>query len=192
MSVPDSLDSVLDNLDPSASDDQVMLRELLDGYGSRAYGPMLLIPAFIAVAPTGAIPGMSLLTGSLIAIVALQMIMQRQTPWIPERLGRYAFSRKRLATAVERAKPYAQWLDGFLKPRLEFLTERWGATVIGIVSILLALSMFPLALLPFAVVLPGTAVALLGIGMTTRDGIVILAGLAIALAVFAIPVVWVA
>ena len=54
--------------------------------------------------------------------------------------------------------------------------------LIAMVTMLLAISMFPLALLPFAVAVPGTAVGLLAIGLTMRDGLVVTSAYALSLA----------
>ena len=45
-------------------------------------------------------------------------------------------------------------------------------------------------LLPFAVAIPGSAVLLIGIGLTTRDGYFALAGLVLAIVALVLPPAW--
>lgn len=158
----------------------------MSAFGRRSFGPMLLIPAVIAVAPTGAIPGMSLLTGSIIAVLAAQLIVRRQTPILPSRLLGVTFSRDEVVKTVEWAVPYTRKIDALLQPRFQFATEPPFLQLIAAMCLLMAATMFPLALLPFAVALPGTAVALLALGLTAHDGAVVLCGLAVALGAVAL------
>lgn len=193
MSSPQRLETVIENLKTDESDtapSEISIGELLSGYGERAYGPLLLIPAFIAVAPTGAIPGMSILTGALILIIGAQMVVNCRAPWFPSRVTSYRFSRARLDSAVVLARPFARWIDTFIKPRLAFMTGSIGLRLVGVVSIGLALTMFPLALLPFAVALPGSALFLLGLGVTARDGLIVGLGYTLAITAFVLPTVW--
>ena len=182
-----NLEDVLSGVQPQGTEGELTFGDILTGFGARAFGPMLVVPAFIAVAPTGAIPGMSLLTGSIIAVIAIQMIAQREQPWLPLRLKQVSFSQERLHGAIERAQPYARWFDKFVGERLTILSGNTATTAIGLVSLVMALMMFPLALLPFAVAVPGTAVFLLGLGLMARDGLFVLAGFLVAAATLLLP-----
>lgn len=63
------------------------------------------------------------------------------------------------------------------------------AQVIALGAIIMALSMFPLALLPFAVAVPGTAVLLLGVSLVTQDGLIAILGLGVAAIALVLPLV---
>lgn len=179
---PEKLVDLLDKLVEKTDGEQVSLDAILDAVSNRAFGPLLLVPALIAVAPTGAIPGMSILTGTTILLIAAQMLVSKDKPWLPQRLLDFSFSRDRLVKSVDAAKPYAAKIDNVIKPRLTALAEFPFNSLLAIVCAILALTMFPLALLPFAVAIPGTAVILFAIGLTVKDGYVILAGYALAIA----------
>ncbi|MEO1538708.1 MAG: exopolysaccharide biosynthesis protein, partial [Pseudomonadota bacterium] len=51
---PDDLQSLLKLLVTQTEGERVSLGELVQAFGHRSFGPMLLVPAIIAVAPTGA------------------------------------------------------------------------------------------------------------------------------------------
>ena len=177
-----SLTDVLDTLSDQGGNDRVTLGDLLRAFGRRAYGPLLLIPALVAVAPTGAIPGMSIVTGTLIAVVALQLLLGRDAPWLPPRLLRISFSRNLLNRSISRIRPIARWTETFIRPRLTRAIAAPFPQIAAVICILLAVSMYPLALVPFAVAVPGTAVCLIGLGLTSHDGALILVGVGLSVA----------
>ncbi len=164
----------------SGSSDEVSLAQIMQAVGTRAYGPLLLVPGLVALAPTGAVPGMSIVTGTIIFVVAIQLLFGRNEPWIPKRALEFSFSRDTLLSAMERGRPYARRIDDFLKPSLTQVTDFPATRIIAIVAIALALSMFPLALVPFAVAIPSSAIVLFALGLTARDGRLIIAGFILA------------
>jgi hypothetical protein len=175
----DQISSILKMMVSHTAGTEVTLGEVFNALDQRSYGPLLLVPALIAVAPTGAIPGMSIVTGSLISLLAVQLLVGRKHPWIPARLEAFSFSRDALKMAVEKALPWVEWVECRLKKRLEIFVSPLAHHVIGFLCLALALTMLPLALLPFAVALPGTAIMFLALGMTSRDGVLVLVGLLI-------------
>jgi hypothetical protein len=181
----DLIDEICANIGAS---DKVSLAQIMQAVGTRAYGPLLLVPGLIALAPTGAIPGMSIVTGTIIVVVALQLLIGLNKPWIPKRALEFSFSRDTLVSAIERGRPYARRIDAFLKPSLTQVTGFPATRIIAIVAIALALSMYPLALVPFAVAIPSSAMVLFALGLTARDKLIIagfiLAGVALALMLY--------
>lgn len=175
-----SLESLVDAIAESGDGEDVTIGTILDRFKSRSFGPLLLIPALIAVAPTGMIPGMSVITGTIIILVSLQMMIGREHVWLPDRAERFSMPRRRLLQVIERIRPWAQLIDRYLSMRWEILSGRVGLAGIALVCTLLAASMFPLALLPFAVAAPASAIVFFAVGLTTRDGLVISAGYGVA------------
>lgn len=171
-----SLTSLLSRISNSIKTSSVSVDQVLRNIGPAAYGPLLVIPALIAIAPTGAIPGMSILTGAVIISVGIQILFSADRLWLPNGISSKKISREKLLSAIAIIKPYVSKVDYILKPRLTFLAQPPSIYCVAVICILLAISMFPLALLPFAVALPATAVLLFGIGLTTKDGLVILFG----------------
>ncbi|MEL6736358.1 MAG: exopolysaccharide biosynthesis protein, partial [Pseudomonadota bacterium] len=93
----------------------------------------------------------------------------------------FSFARGKLVSAIDTARPYVKRVETVIKPRLHVLSAAPAAYLVPIVSILLALTMFPLAALPFAVALPAAALTCLSLGLALKDGVLILTGYAIAL-----------
>ena len=63
-----------------------------------------------------------------------------------------------------------------IRPRLRFLSGGIGIYVIGLVSAAVAITMPPLESLPFAATTAGVAIALFGLALVTRDGLLALLG----------------
>lgn len=191
-SSPDSLVGVLNRMKENTHGDEVSLEDALDSLNSRSFGPLLLVPAIMAVSPIGAIPGMSIVTGCVLMLIAVQMIFSRGRPWLPDRLLRFSFSRDTFTEGIDKSLPWAKWLERFTESRLEAVTRSPFHYVIAAIVAFLALLFIPLAFVPFAVAIPGTAIALFALGMTTRDGVLVLLGFvvscgAIAVAIYAWP-----
>jgi hypothetical protein len=168
------LDDIREDVDKAGD---ISLEGILDAVGTRAYGPLLLIPGLLALAPTGAIPGMSVVTGTLILLIAAQLLIGRNSPWLPRRALEFSFSKDRLINAIELGKPYARRIDSVLKPSLSTLTKFPATRIVALVAMALAITMYPLALVPFAVAIPSAAIVLFALGLTARDGRLIIAAL---------------
>ncbi len=178
---PMRLSEILERMSRQGGAERVSLGDLLGAFGGRAFGPLLLIPALIAlVPPVGAIPGMSIATSSIIALVAGQMLFNLSHPWLPGRLLRISFDRDRFETALRWLYPRARRVERFVRPRWTALLQLPFRQAVAVLCIVLAASMYPLALVPFGVSLPSLALVFLALGVTAKDGLVLAIGLAIA------------
>lgn len=174
---PNSLSGLLDHfVETTEGQTNVSISDLLDSLSSRSHGPMLLFPAIIAISPVGMIPGMSLVTGTLVILIAVQMMFFSSRPWIPKRLANFEFSREKLKNGVKKTQPWVKWFEKIIHARFELLAGGIMIYLIAMVSIMLAMSFYPLAFVPFGVFVPGLAIALLALGLTARDGLLILLG----------------
>ncbi|MFE8071421.1 exopolysaccharide biosynthesis protein [Marinobacteraceae bacterium S3BR75-40.1] len=81
--------------------------------------------------------------------------------------------------AYRRCRPVTLWIDRFLKPRLTFLLRPPLPRLMAAFCTLLALTMIPLELLPFAAALPALTIALLAMGLSGNDGLWLLLGMAV-------------
>ncbi|PQO46520.1 exopolysaccharide biosynthesis protein [Blastopirellula marina] len=175
----DGLASLLKQIRENTEGDKTTLGDVLDALDTRSFGPLLLVPALMAVSPVGAIPGMSIVTGLVVMLLSVQLLISQKHPWLPTRLENFSFSRETLHNGIDKTLPWAEWLDKFTDERLTFLTKAPFRQMIAIIMACLAAMFVPLALLPFAVSVPGTAVALFALGLTARDGVFVLIGIAV-------------
>ncbi len=180
---PNSLSELLDHfVDSTEEQEKVKVDDLLQSLSSRSHGPMLLFPAILAISPLGMIPGMSVITGTLIILIGSQMLFFSSRPWIPKFVGNYSFSREKLTNGVHKSKPWIEWFEKAVHNRFEFMAEGVMIYPVALLSVLLALSFFPLSIVPFGVFVPGFAIALFALGLTAKDGLLIFVGFALSIA----------
>lgn len=191
MATVNNLESLLASLTDCTSGDEVTVRDLLNAVGRRSYGPILLLLGFIAVTPLTIIPGTSWLVALITLLIAGQIVIGRKFPWVPRRVLDVSFPRSALVAGVEQARKYVRPVDRVLKPRLAFLSGSPFIALAAMVCVAAALLTFPLGLFPFGPVLPGLTVLLFGLGLTARDGFVLVAaGAGLAGAVWLLLRVW--
>lgn len=187
---PTSVGDVLDELDELADKgDQVCVRDVLDDFGRRSFGPFMMIPALIEISPLGGIPGVPTALALFIAVIAAQLVIGRDHIWMPEFVQRRSVESGKLHKAVEKLRGLGQWLDEHSQDRLEKLTVGIWLRFAGVVVIALCCAVPPLELLPFASTLPMLAIIMIGLALTVRDGALLLsallfAGLAAAVGVY--------
>jgi hypothetical protein len=168
-----AVEDILDELEGKADgQDHVSVGDTLEALGERGYGPLIFVPALIEISPIGGIPGVPTFLALIIAIFAGQIVAGRDHMWLPGFIERVRVSSKRMKESVEKVRPVARWLDRWFHGRYERLTGDFPRRVAAGVCILLCLSVPPLELLPFASTAPMAAIALFGLAMTLRDGLV--------------------
>ncbi|WP_456269997.1 exopolysaccharide biosynthesis protein [Kushneria sp. AK178] len=180
MSNGTTLRELLTSLDERHEGNDVSINDILTTFESRGFGPLLVIPAFLAlVCP---VPGIPTACGLFMALIAVQQVFGRTHPWLPKRLRDVSVDADRFHRTVVRIKPWARRLEYLFKPRLVFMDSSMAQRLIAVLVTLISLSMGPLELLPFAAALPSGVLLLIALGMTARDGLVILLSLLIAIA----------
>lgn len=170
--VPERTSEVLREL-AEGEGERITFREILLGLKHRVFGFTLLIFALPCVLPMP--PGIPTVCGIALVIIALNLIAQRQRLWLPNAIAGKSVSRADLKRIVARATPFLERLEKVCKPRWAIVTDSVGKVLIGIV--ILALGVIMILPIPFLGNMPpGFAASLIAIGMTERDGLVVLIG----------------
>lgn len=184
-SQPDSsenLGGLLDRIKEKTDGDDIAVRDLVRALGRRGFGSLFVLTALLAVLPTGMIPGMSVLTGTVMLLLSIQLLFGSSRIWLPDAIMRRSIGRDRLIDSLERARPWADRIDRFVHPRLTFMLGPPMHQIVALLGIVLSLSMYPLALVPFGAFPAGVAFVVIGTGLMVRDGLVILGGVVVGLA----------
>ncbi len=177
-SVLDQVELVLDG------SDSVDLKTIVEAFGNRSFGPVMVLCGLCMITPLGAIPGIPPAFGVIVIVFALQLLFRRRAPWMPEVLRRVKIPADKLSKVQAKVRPVLAKIDGIIRPRLQWAVTGPMQVVISIVAIVLSLSFFILGMVPFGVVPPAAIILLLGLGITARDGILTLIGLSLSLGVF--------
>jgi hypothetical protein len=117
------------------------------------------------------------LCGVLILLISVQLFLPRKYPWMPGPMRRISFSHDKLEKAVDKAEPVIERVDSWFGRRLTALSGTAMEPLVASVCVLMALTMPPLELVPFAAAAPGAAVVVLGVALAARDGVMTLVGL---------------
>lgn len=177
----ESISGLLEKLVDSNDNTKLSVGKIIERFEDRGFGPLLLIPALIALLPTGAIPGVPTLCGITLFLICAQVALGKPTPWLPKKLTHREIETEKLNDAVEHAKPVVKKAETLLKPRIKILSASPWKNIIAGFCALASLCMIPLEALPFAVALPAFALTLIAIGMTNRDGVFIGLGMLVQL-----------
>lgn len=169
----DLLDRLKDNLDG----DTITMGDIVEAVGRRSFGPLFIIVSLLAILPTGAIPGMSILTGTIMLFLSVQLLFGANRVWLPGFVERRGLPRERLETSIEKMRPRADTIDRFVRPRLKALLNPPFIQLVAFGGVIVSLSMYPLALVPFGAFPAGLSLLVIGLGLAARDGLLIAFGI---------------
>jgi hypothetical protein len=172
------LDEITAKVEGDATPETLTLSEVLDAFGRRSYGPLLLVIGLFAISPATIVPGFTWLAAALTLVVAGQMALGLKRIWLPRGALQAELPRDAVLGGIEKSRGVAKRIDGLLKPRLTFLSGPPFVNIVALLCIAAALITFPLGLIPFAPLAPGVAVVFFGLGMVARDGLWLLLGTA--------------
>ena len=162
-------------LRPLLAGDQtrVTLGEILaDVEGEGGLGPVLFLLTLPVLLPLP--PGFSMVLSLPLLLVAPQIVLGRRRLWLPKALRRQSIKHADLVKLINRLMPTIARGEKVMRPRLMVLTSGPGVRVIGVACTLIALIL--VLPIPFANLAPAAALGLFALGLTRRDGLLVLAG----------------
>jgi len=158
---------------------RVSLEWLTAQLGKRSFGLLLLIVAFLGLAPA-----ISMLAMILLPFPAIQMILGRETPILPRFLAVRSIPTNRFSRWTARAIPFFRRMELVIHPRWHTpfqLTKRF----VGLIVLLLAVTL--IAPFPFNII-PTLAIMLISFAYLEEDGILLCGSLVAAVFSFSITV----
>jgi hypothetical protein len=171
-----SITEIIDQVVDIAQTDRVTLRKVLHAVGDASFAPILLLPALAVATPLSGIPLFSSLMGIVIFLIAAQMLLRREHLWLPDWVLRRDVKGKVVRDAFRKLYPVARWLDAHTHSRLRVLVHRPFIFVPQLLCLVSGALMPLLEFVPFSSSIMGVGVALLALGMLTRDGVVTIIG----------------
>lgn len=173
----DSLVGLVDTVLDAAKAPVVSLADIIDAVGRASFAPVLLLPALAVASPLSGIPLFSSLMGVAIVLVASQMLAGRRQLWLPHWIMRRSVRGATVRAAFSRIKPVVAWIDNRSRRRWRIFAHRPLIYVPQTLCLLSGLTMPFLEFVPFSSSALGAGVALLAIGMLSRDGLITLLAL---------------
>jgi len=170
---------VLARLDGIAARDRLALDDVIEAFGDAAFLPILMVLALVVVSPLSGIPFLPTLFGLAIATVGAQAALGRERIHLPRWIGGRQVSGRRLRRALQRLRGAADWVDRRARPRFSALVHAPFDLVPKLAIVPCGLAMPFLELVPFSSSILAGAVLLFATALLTRDGLFVLAGLAL-------------
>ncbi|MHA7877029.1 exopolysaccharide biosynthesis protein [Roseivivax sp.] len=174
-----SIEDVFDRIEAATGDGRLTLGEAVDALGGRGYGPFLFLPALLEITPFGGIPGVPTLLALLISLFAVQIALGRDRIWAPAVLRARSVEGERLHQAIEMLRPAGQRVERWFPGRLPMLVRGPVRRLAALVVVTLCLTVPALELVPFASTAPMAAIAMIGLALTLRDGLLMALGFAL-------------
>lgn len=165
---PQSVSSLLEELQNAFPDETVSVRELLDRLDGRAFGLLLLLLALPMCIPN--IPGISTIFGILMVAPALQMIFGSKQVWLPRRIRSWEFKREHLQAAIKGAIPIVKRIEKLVRPRWSLMVRPPITILLGLQTLIMALIL--VLPIPAGNWPPGITVAMTALALLQRDGLV--------------------
>ncbi|MCK5385172.1 MAG: exopolysaccharide biosynthesis protein [Alphaproteobacteria bacterium] len=168
-----SISDILRDIDEEFTSENVSVSALLDAFHERGFGFFLFLFALPAALPLPAV-GYGTVLGLPLVLLSAQQAMGRKTIWLPGSWKARSIRREKLKSIIDRALPWTKRLEYIIRPRLEFVTSGFFLRMIGVFALVMALSVC--VPLPLTNTVPSFGIALMSIGVITRDGLAVLVG----------------
>lgn len=157
---------------------RISLGEMIHAFGARGYGILIILFALPNLLPIY-IPGWSPIFGVPLAIVCLQLALGFPEPRLPRFLTNRSMKREDLTMIVEKAIPWVQRIERYIRPRPSVLTGWKADRLVGAYGVFLAcLVIIPL---PFTNGPPSLACAIMAMGLLEEDTRAVVAGAVVGL-----------
>src|SRR5215471_9582813 len=157
-----------------AEGERVTFGEILANLRQRAFGFAMLIFSLPCALPMP--PGIPTVCGAALAIIALNLIVLRRKLWLPRAITDKSIARTDLRRVVDRMLPLLERLERICRPRFQTFAAPPARVLVGVVVLVLGVIM--ILPIPFiGNIPPAVAAAVIAIGITERDGVVVLVGL---------------
>ncbi|KQS57203.1 exopolysaccharide biosynthesis protein exod [Brevundimonas sp. Leaf363] len=151
------------------------LGEIRDRLDERAYGLLILLLSLPCLVP--GLYGVPQVVGLVIIMIAAQLLIGREEPWLPRRVLSLRAKAKWLKAMADFAEARLGWVDRLSRPRLAMFATGLGERMVGLFMILATLTI----VLPMTNTIPSVALALLAVGLIQRDGLFVLGGMVVAI-----------
>ncbi len=176
---PASVSEVIDRMENAAEGSETTLRDVVSALGEASFVPVLMAPALAVVSPLSGVPVFSSICGITIALVAIQLLLNRDHLWLPDWMMRRKVKTESLRKATQWLRKPAGFLDRMSRERISFLVDRPFSWITELACLFCGISMPFLELLPFTSSILGGAVTMFSLSLLVRDGLIAVFGFAV-------------
>ena len=154
---------------------KVTLSDILALAGERIFGFLFVILALPSALPVPA-PGYSVPFGIAMFCLAVQLIVGRDRPWLPDKLLKGSMKLETVQKFLKKGLPWVKRVENITKPRIAYLcTSIPGKIILGCAIALMSISM--MIPIPGTNTLPAIGIFVTAFGLLEDDGVICLGGL---------------
>lgn len=158
---------------------QVSLADILKLAGERTFGFLFVLLSIPSALPIPA-PGYSVPFGIVMLVLAIQLIIGRDQPWLPAGWYKHNFSLEQVRGILKKGIPLLRRIEVLSRPRLSYICASLpGRVIIGLAIALMSISM--MIPIPGTNTLPAMGIFVTGFGLLDDDGAISLGGLVLCL-----------
>lgn len=150
------------------------LGDIVSAVGDRGFGILFVLLSLPSALPVPA-PGYSTPFGIVLFLLSLQLLAGRSVPWIPEWASRKIIRRSTADKMISGTASFFSFVERFIRPRMPMLLGRTATK--GYCFLLLLMSGLMILPIPLTNTLPAMVIFCVGVAMTERDGLALLAAL---------------
>ena len=162
-----------------SSMEKITMAEMITLFHERGFGMPLFILALPMALPIPVPPGINIILALPLLILTLQLVLNHRSIWLPNWIGRKEISGTKFSNVLEKTIKWVEKLEKLIKPRLEFMTQGIMSRMVGLAGFIMALSIcIPV---PLSNTVPSFGIAMMAIGLITRDGFALLFGMCVGL-----------
>lgn len=172
--VSQNLGRLLRRLADEGGDPGLTLHQIRDRLDERAYGLLILVLCIPCLVP--GLYGVPQAVGLIIILIAGQLLIGREEPWLPRWILTLRARGKWLKAMADFAETRLGWIDRLSRPRLLMFASGPGERLAAVFMILATATI----VLPLTNTIPSIALALLSVGLIQRDGLFVLGGAVVA------------
>ena len=155
--------------------EKVTLSDILALAGERIFGFLFVILALPSALPVPA-PGYSIPFGIAMFCLAIQLIIGRDTPWLPDKLLKGSMKLETVQKFLKMGLPWVQRIENITKPRIAYLcTSIPGKIILGCAIAIMSISM--MIPIPGTNTLPAIGIFVTAFGLLEDDGLICIGGL---------------
>ena len=156
-------------------DEKVTLSDILTLTGERVFGFLLVILSLPSALPVPA-PGYSIPFGIAMFFLAIQLVIGRDRPWLPDKLLQGSMKLETVQKFLNMGLPWVKRIENVTKPRIAYLcTSIPGKIILGCAIALMSVSM--MIPIPGTNTLPAIGIFVTAFGLLEDDGVICIAGL---------------
>jgi hypothetical protein len=169
-----ALSEVLKDTINGLSEQKTTVNYLIETFHERGIGVVLFIFAAPMALPIPVPPGVNLLLATPLVLLSLQLAISRHTIWIPEGIKSKSIDTSKLKSMFTAIIPILEKIELLVKPRFGMITQGVYSRIFGILALLMALTVcIPI---PLTNTIPSLGIAIMSIGILSRDGLSVIIG----------------